>query len=234
MSQEPQITEPQINKQLVEYAYANLENIPKGAEYEKMILGIPYNCFDRDLWLKRTLAHEQAADFGNIRMKDFDFDFDRHGQARSDYLATILGKCSPKTFIEPPFYVDYGCNVLVGDSFYANFNLVLLDCSLITFGDRVLIGPNCTFTTATHPTDPQLRADCVESAHPIKVGSDVWFGSNVVVLPGVEIGDGAVVGAGSVVTKSVPPNTVAVGSPARVIKHLKPKDDKKAEFAEVA
>lgn len=226
--------EPPINKELVEYAYANLNNIPKGVEYEKMILGIPYNCFDKELWLKRTLAHEEVADYGNIRMKDYNFDFDKHREARYKYLSTILGGCQPHVFIEPPFYVDYGCNVLVGDAFYANFNLVLLDCSLITFGRGVMIGPNCTFTTATHPTDPLLRAKGVEYAHPITVGDDVWFGSNVVVLPGVRIGDGAVVGAGSVVTKDVPANTVVIGSPARVTKHLTPKDDKKAEFAEVS
>lgn len=226
--------ERKINQKLVEYAYAHLQNRPITAEYEKMILGVPYDCFDRELWLKRTLSHEDAIDYGAIRMKNYDFDFDKFGKARYEHLAKIFGRCEPNVFVEAPFYVDYGCNVTIGKDFYANFNLVLLDCSLITFGDGVMIGPNCTFTTATHPTDPLLRSSGVEFAYPITVGNDVWFGCNVVVLPGVEIGDGAVVGAGSVVTKSVPANTVVVGSPARVIKHLTPKDDKKAEFAEVS
>lgn len=223
----------QPKMELVDYAYTHLNNVPKGPEYEKMILGMGYDGMARELLLKRTLAHEEVMDYGAIRMKDYDFDFDRHTQARRDYLATIFGKLGDNVFVEPPFYVDYGCNISLGKDFYSNFNLTLLDCSLITFGDGVLIGPNCTFTTATHPTDPLLRTAGIEYAHPITVGNDVWFGSNVVVLPGVKVGDGSVVGAGSIVTKDVPANTVVVGSPARVIKRLTPRDDKNKVFADV-
>ena len=96
---------------------------------------------------------------------------------------------------------------------------------MITFGDNVMAGPNVTFTTATHPTDPTLRLKGVEYAAPITVGNNVWFGSNIVVLPGVNIGDGAVIGAGSVVTKNVPAYTVVVGNPAKVLKTLTPEDN---------
>lgn len=130
-------------------------------------------------------------------------------------------KSAPDIYIEPPFYVDFGCNINFGANFYANFNATFLDCATITFGDNVLLGPNVTFTTAGHATDPQERLSGVEFAYPINVGSNVWFGANSYVLPGVTIGDGAVIGAGSVVTKNIASNCVAVGTPARVIKELK-------------
>lgn len=224
--------EKEINKELVDYAFANLNNIPRSEEYKKMISSVPYDCFNKELWLARNLAHEVTADYGNIRMKDYDFDFDKHQQARFEYLSKIFGKCHPDIFLEPPFFVDYGFNVSVGKSFYGNFNLTFLDCTLITIGDNVMVGPNCTFTTATHPVDPTQRYNGVEYALPIKVGNLVWFGSNVTVLPGVTIGDGAVVGAGSTVTKDVPANTVVVGVPARVVKHLTPFDSREDAIKE--
>lgn len=217
----------EINKELVDYAYANLSNLPKGEEYEKMISSMPYDCFHPKLYVTRNVAHELALDYANIRMKDYDFDTKKHQAARVKYLRKIFGRIESDTFLEPPFFVDYGFNVKVGRCFYANFNLTLLDCTLITFGDNVMIAPNCCFTTATHPTDPTGRLAGVEYARPIHVGNNVWFGSGVNVLPGVTIGDGVVVGAGAVVTKDVPANTVVVGAPARVVKHLTPGDDRK-------
>lgn len=216
----------EINKELVKYAYENLNNLPKGEEYEKMISSVPYDCFNKELWTRRNLAHEDAIDFADIRMKDYDFDIQKHQEARIKHLSKIFGQVHPETVLEPPFYVDYGFNVKIGRYFYGNFNLTFLDCTLITFGDYVLVGPNCTFTTATHPTDPKLRRCGVEYALPISVGDHVWFGSGVNVMPGVTIGSGSVVGLGSVVTRDVPANTVVVGSPARVIKNLTPDDNK--------
>lgn len=215
--------------QLISYAYKNLNNLPSCDEYEKMILGMLYDCMNQKLLMTRNLAHEQAIDYGDIRLKNFDFDMEKHQKARYEFLSKIFGQCHSDSFIEPPFYVDYGCNVKLGHNFYANFNLTLLDCTLITFGDDVLIGPNVTFTTATHPTDPTLRSQGTEYATPISVGNNVWFGANIVVLPGVTIGDGAVVGAGSVVTKNVPAYTVVVGNPARVVKTLEPESKSESE-----
>lgn len=224
----------EIDRELVAYAYANLNNLPKGEEYEKMISSVPYDCFNAELFSRRNLAHELALDYANVRMKDYDYDLKRHQQARVEYLGKIFGRIEPDTFMEPPFFVDYGFNVKIGKAFYANFNLTLLDCTLITFGDNVMIGPNCCFTTATHPVDPTQRLAGVEYARPIRVGSNVWFGSGVNVLPGVTIGDGAVVGAGAVVTRDVPANTVVVGSPAKVIRHLTPGDDKQRLVRDLA
>lgn len=211
-----------IDQQLVKYAHENLKNVPKSDEYDKMISLMPYNCFDKELWMRRNLAHELAIDYGAIRMAQYDYSFEKHQQARVNHLEKIFGNIQPDIFLEPPFYVDYGFNIKIGKGFYANFNLTLLDCTLIVIGDNVLVGPNCCFTTATHPTDPAQRLAGWEYAKPIKVGNNVWFGAGVNVLPGVTIGDGAVIGAGAVVTKDVPANTVAVGVPAKVVSHLTP------------
>lgn len=218
---------------VVAYAYKNLNNIPKGSEYEKMIRSEPYNCYDETLNRRRNVAHEEALDYANVRMKDFDYDIVKHKAARHQYLSKIFGRIANDIYLEPPFYVDYGCNVSIGKGFYGNFNITFLDCTLITIGDNVLVGPNVTFTTATHPTDPTDRLNGVEFAKPIRVGNNVWFGANIAVLPGVTIGDGSVIGAGAVVTRDVPANTVVVGSPARVMKKLQSVEEKEAAAKEV-
>ncbi|CAH6720922.1 putative acetyltransferase [[Candida] jaroonii] len=231
----PDLIQPtELNHELIDYAYKNLNNLPKGEEYEKMISSLPYNCWDSKLKLARDLGHENAADYGLIRLKDYDFDTKRHSEARLKFLKKIFGKIDDTAFIEPPFFVDYGCNISIGKNFYGNFNITFLDCSLITIGDNVMIAPNVCFTTATHPTDPQKRLDVVEYALPITVGNNVWFGCNIAVLPGVTIGDGCVIGAGAIVNKSLPPYSVAVGNPARVIRTLESLEDRASAIKEVS
>ena len=117
-------------------------------------------------------------------------------------------------------YNDYGYNIILGDNFYVNHNCVILDCAEVIFGDNVFIGPNCGFYTAGHPLDAKTRNSGLEYAKPIKVGSDVWIGGNVCVMPGVTIGSNVVIGAGSVVTKDIPDGVVAVGSPCKPIKKI--------------
>ena len=129
-----------------------------------------------------------------------------------------------EAFIEPPFWLDYGCNVSLGKRFYSNFNFTILDCGLVTIGDRVMVGPNVSIFSATHETEVQSRRDNVEYTRPVTIGDDCWIGGHVVILPGVEIGEGTTIAAGAVVTKSIPAWSVAVGSPARVVKKVKPLD----------
>ncbi|KAI1007761.1 hypothetical protein K3495_g468 [Podosphaera aphanis] len=128
--------------------------------------------------------------------------------------------------VDGPVKVDYGVNLKIGKQVYINFNCTFLDTCLITIGSRTLIGPNCSFFAATHPLDPFLRngVDGPELGAPINVGEDCWFGGNVVVCPGVTIGRGVTVGAGSVVTKNVPPFHVVAGNPARIISKIEPKE----------
>lgn len=142
-------------------------------------------------------------------------------------LKELLAQADEQTLIEPPFYCDNGWNIRVGKNFYANYNLVILDTDKVTFGDRVVIGPNVTFCAASHPLHPESR---FHDGHfpvltaPITVGDDVWIGANVTVLMGVTIGSGSVIGAGSVVTRDIPGGVIAAGSPCRVLREITEKD----------
>ena len=142
-------------------------------------------------------------------------------EERKEFIKRILGKTKENVLIESNFFCDYGYNISVGENFYANHNLVILDGAKVEFGDNVFIGPNCGFYTAGHPIDIKSRNEGIEYAKPIKVGNNVWFGGNVSVMPGVTIGDNSIIGAGSVVTKDVPSNCVVAGNPAKIIKSIK-------------
>lgn len=150
-------------------------------------------------------------------------------------LKSILGRCPDDVFIEPPFAIDYGCNISLGERFYSNFNLTILDCSLVTIGDRVMFGPNVSIFAATHETEVQSRREDVEYGKPVTIGDDCWIGGHVVILPGVTIGEGCTVAASSVVTKDVEAWSVVMGSPAKVVKKVTPvppmKEEEKREHA---
>lgn len=145
-------------------------------------------------------------------------------EERKALLKEILGKTKENFWIEPYFWCDYGYNIEVGENFYANHNVVMLDAAKVTFGDNVFIGPNCSFYTPQHPLDVETRIKGLEYAFPIKVGSNVWFGRDITVLPGVTIGGNTVIGAGSVVTKDVPSNVIAAGNPCKVIREITEQD----------
>lgn len=122
--------------------------------------------------------------------------------------------------IEHGFTCVFGSNITIGDNFFANYNVQLLDPNKIEIGDNVLIAPNVIVCTAGHPLDPKLRDQGLEYAKPIRIGDSVWIGAGAIILPGVTIGAGAVIGAGAIVNRDIPPNSVAVGNPARVIKTI--------------
>lgn len=135
-------------------------------------------------------------------------------------LKQLLGSVGPEAVIRPPFFVDYGENLHVGARTFINANLTALDVARITIGEDCQIGPNVQLLTPTHPLEPGPRRDRLEAAQPITLGDNVWLGGGVIVCPGVTIGDDSVIGAGAVVTRDIPAGVVAVGNPARVIKHL--------------
>ena len=135
-------------------------------------------------------------------------------------LRELLARVGVEPFVEPPFFCDYGSNTSIGDRFYANTGCVFLDSAPVTIGDRVLFGPAVQLLAATHPLEAELRAQGLEYAEPISIGDDVWLGGGAIVLPGVTIGDRAIVGAGSVVTRDVAADVVVAGNPARVIRSL--------------
>lgn len=182
-------------------------------EKEKMLKGMIYDANnDPELISERLECKELCRDYNDLRPKDI--------AGRKKLLHKILGDVKGDILIEQPFYCDYGYNIAVGENFYANFNLVILDEAPVTFGDNVFIAPNCGFYTAGHPIDPSERNKGLEYALPIKVGDNVWIGAGVQVLPGVTIGGNCVIGAGSVVVKDIPSDSVAAGNPCRVIKTI--------------
>ncbi|MCU7722972.1 sugar O-acetyltransferase [Actinoplanes sp. KI2] len=137
-------------------------------------------------------------------------------------LTELLGAIGEDTYLRPPLRVDYGSHLRIGARTFANFGLVALDVADITIGDDVQIGTNVQLLTPTHPVDPSLRRQKWEAAKPITIGDNVWLGSGAIVLPGVTIGENTVVGAGAVVTRDLPPNVVAVGNPARILRTIEP------------
>ncbi|KAG2431722.1 hypothetical protein HXX76_009218 [Chlamydomonas incerta] len=147
-------------------------------------------------------------------------------ESRTRVLAQLLGglDASNPPFIEPPFRCDYGYNITMGSDVYLNFNCCILDCNKVTIGSRVLFGPNVQVYAAAHPLDGHVRNGTKgpEYALPISIGDDVWVGGGAIILPGVSVGSGSVVGAGSVVTRNVEPFTVVAGNPARLVRRLKP------------
>ncbi|MDE7160800.1 MAG: sugar O-acetyltransferase [Muribaculaceae bacterium] len=182
-------------------------------EKEKMLAGMIYDAnYDPQLIEERMDCKEMCRDYNDLRPKAV--------TERETLLRKMLGKVKGNILIEQPFYCDYGYNIRVGENFYANFNLVILDGAPVTFGDNVFIAPNCGFYTAGHPVDPAERNMGLEYARPITVGDNVWIGAGVQVLPGVTIGDNCVIGAGSVVVKDIPANSVAVGNPCKVVKSI--------------
>lgn len=139
-------------------------------------------------------------------------------EERKEAIRNLLGRTGEKFEIRSPFFCDYGYNIEIGENFFMNMNCVILDGAKVTFGDNVFVAPGCGFYTAGHPLDAEQRNKGLEYARPIKVGSNVWIGGNVCVLPGVTIGDNSVIGAGSVVTRDIPSGVVAAGNPCQVIR----------------
>lgn len=189
------------------------------SEQENMISGQLYNSTDEKLSEQRIKAKKLCRQYNNLEPDNY--------EERKSILKKLMGKTKENFWIEPNFWCDYGYNIEIGENFYSNHNLVILDPAKVTFGDNVFIAPNCGFYTAGHPIDAELRNQLLEFAYPITVGNNVWFGGNVVVLPGVTIADNVVIGAGSVVTKDIPANVVAVGNPCKVLREITEEDKTK-------
>jgi len=180
--------------------------------YDRMLAGDPYVADDPQIAAASTRAQALSHRYNTMDPTD--------GAVRRAVLDELLGAFGPGSEIRPPFHCDYGRHTAVGARTFANFGLVCLDVAPITIGDDVQLGPNVQLLTATHPLAAGPRRDKWESAEPVVIEDNVWLGGGVIVCPGVRIGANTVVGAGSVVTRDLPADVVAVGSPARVVRPL--------------
>ena len=177
------------------------------SEKSKMLAGELYRASDPEL-VADHLRAQRLLEAYNVTTAD-------EGERRLTMLRRLLGAVGDGAVIKPTFRCDYGYNVRVGRGLFVNYDCVFLDCAPIEIGDDVQIGPAVQIYTATHPLDPDVRRSGLEAASPVRIGNNVWIGGAAVLLPGITVGDDAVIGAGSVVTRDVPPGAVVVGNPAR-------------------
>lgn len=183
---------------------------------ERMLANLPYKAWMDGLSEERLENKKRIYQYNHLPPEQWN--------EQVDLLKRILGKTGDEVYIEPPFHCDYGYNIEVGENFYANYNLVILDVGKVRIGKNVMFAPNVSIYTAGHPVHPDSRNSGYEYGIDITIGDNVWIGGNVCVLPGVKLGDNVVIGAGSVVTKDLPDNVIAVGNPCRIIRKITQED----------
>ncbi len=188
----------------------NLKGVLRLTEKDKMLNGEFYDPMDTELVTDRMEARKLLYSFNNSKPSD--------GIRRKETIKQLFGKTGAKIYIEPPFRCDYGYNIEVGENFYANFDCVILDVNKVIMGDDVQLGPGVHIYTAVHPTDPEERMSKTEYGEEIEIGNNVWIGGGAIICSGVKIGSNTTIGAGSVVTKDISENVLAVGNPCKVIK----------------
>lgn len=177
-----------------------------------MLAGELYDALDQQLTDERIQARLLIKALNDSREDQL--------EERIGIIKKLLPHAGPGLWLQPPFYCDYGYNIILGEKVFFNFNCVVLDVMPVTIGSRTLLGPNVQIYTATHPMNHQVRASGLEFAKPVTIGKDVWIGGSVVICPGVTIGDRAIIGAGSVITKNIPADVFAAGNPGKVIRSL--------------
>jgi acetyltransferase-like isoleucine patch superfamily enzyme len=191
-------------------------------EMEKAAAGLLYDAnYDSDLLHQRQHAKGILFEFNHTSPREQD--------ARNTLLKSLLGKTGKAFLIEPPFNCDYGYNIELGENFYANVNLVILDCAKVKIGSNVFIAPNVGMYTAGHPMDVERRNQGLEYALPITIEDNVWIGAGVSILPGVTLGEGCVIGAGALVRTDVPAGVLFAGNPGRVIRVIGEDDRRRYE-----
>ena len=182
------------------------------SELEKLKSGLEYCYDDEEVAALKDNAIVEMEKYNNINPMD--------KQKQYNTLKDILGSCGEDVWIGKRFSFDNGKNIHIGSNFTGNYNLTILDIREVKIGDNVMIGPNTLITTVSHPISPKGRRAHLAIAEPIEIGDDVWLGGNVTILPGVKIGNNVVIGAGAVVTKDIPDNSLAIGVPAKVIREI--------------
>lgn len=186
---------------------------------EKMHSGDLYLSMDEELFNEQFTYLDKLYDFNATRPTEL--------HKRTEMLKNMFAEIGEDCYIEPPLHANWaGKHVHFGNGVYANFNLTLVDDTHIYVGDDTMLGPNVVLATAGHPILPELRPPAYQYNMPIHIGKNCWLGAGVIVLPGITIGDNTVIGAGSVVTKDIPSNVVAVGNPCKVLREINEHDKK--------
>ena len=183
---------------------------------ERMLAGLPYKAWLDGLAEERLENKKRVFRFNNMEPDKF--------EEKIALIKEIFGKTGKNIFVEAPFHCDYGYNIEVGENFFANYILTILDVGKVKIGANAQIAPNVSIYTAGHPVHPESRNTGYEYGIPITIGDNVWIGGSVTILPGVTIGSNVVIGAGSVVTKDLPDNVIAAGNPCRVIRTITEED----------
>lgn len=184
---------------------------------ERMHTGDLYLPGDEEIVVRQNQCMEKLYDFNQTRPSE--------GKKRQQLMREMFAEVGEGCYIEPPFHANFGgAHVHFGKNVYANFNLTVVDDTHIYVGDGTMFGPNVTLATAGHPIDPELRAATYQYNMAIHIGKNCWLGAGVIVLPGITIGDNVVIGAGSVVTKDLPDNVIAVGNPCHVLRSVSEHD----------
>ncbi len=181
-------------------------------EKDKMLAGELYDPLDAQLTQERIRTR--------LLIKKLNDSPEDAVEERTRILNALIPNAGPGLWLQPPFYCDYGTNMVLGERVFFNFNCVVLDVMQVTIGSRTLFGPNVQIYAATHPLNHQVRSSGVEFARPVDIGEDVWVGGSAVICPGVSIGDRTIIGAGSVVTRDIPSDVFAAGNPCRVVRSL--------------
>ena len=181
-------------------------------EKEKMLDGELYRATDPELAAGRLRARLLTKKLNDSREDEKD--------KRERIIKELIPNAGKHLWLEPPFYCDYGTNMIIGDDVFFNFNCIVLDVTPVRIGSRTKMGPNVQIYTATHPINYQERASGLEYGKAINIGEDVWIGGSAIICPGVTIGDRTVIGSGSVVTKDIPSDVFAAGNPCKVIREL--------------
>lgn len=186
-------------------------------QYEKMVKGMLYDPQVKEILDEQFPYQDKLWEFNKLKPSDI--------KEKERFMKEVFAECGENCYIELPFHANWGGHhVHFGSDIYANSNLTLVDDGHIFVGDKVMFGPNVTVATANHPIDPELRAKGLQYNRDVYIGENTWIGSGVVIVPGVKVGKNVVIGAGSVVTKDIPDNVVAVGNPCRVLREVSEHD----------
>ena len=188
-------------------------------QYERMVNGLIYDPGDQEIMAEQSTFQEGLREFNLMKPSE--------SEKKQKYMKEVFAECGENCYIELPFHANWGGHHLhLGDYVYANFNLTLVDDGHIYVGNHVMFGPNVMIITANHPVDPKLRLRGLQYNKDVRIDDNAWIGAGVMILPGVHIGKNSVIGAGSVVTRDIPENVVAVGNPCRVMREISERDSK--------